>query len=1297
MKHPLFVRLAIAAASLFLVTSVSGAPFAKRIDYIQPGGEKIVLWGEGDEFHAVFETLDGYSVVFDSVQGGYCYAVAGAGGSLSSSGILVDTWRKNLPAGLTPHLRASKAAVQAEVAARRKRWDPKGVRAARWEQLKAEHRAAEALVAQSGGAAMAPPSFTTTGTKVGLCLLVDFDDDTQTVARAEIDGFCNGDAYTGFGNNGSVKKYYQDVSGGLLTYSNFVTAYVRIPNSLHPKSYYNNTAWDCGTNGNHLIKDALDILKAQPNYNTEILPALSNLTLNAGNQVVACNVFYAGGNGNVWSYGLWPHSWGLYVVGEQELSPGGISVMDYQISNIGSSLELGTFCHENGHMLMGYPDIYDYDYDSIGGAGYFCLMNSGGHGANPVQVCAYLRNASGWCTVADLDSTSFFTATLTAAPDSGFNNILRYRKPGVSTEYFLAENRRATGRDANLPASGIAIWHVDELGDHDNQSLVTNSIHANYEVTLVQADNLWQFESNSSSGDANDLYYSGNTATGYSNALSDVSGPNAHWWDGGASGLWLRNFSASGPSMSFDVVGTGGTSAPVFVMSPSSLNLPVGSTAVFQAAVSGASPKFYQWRTASSNLVDDGRFSGTGTNRLVISNVQTQDVGGYFLFVSNALGSATSSVATLSVITTPTIVTQPSDLAVDAGSPASFTVVALGAPPLSYQWWKGASSISGATNPMYSISVVTTNDAGNYSAVIGNSYGSVTSAPAVLAVARAIALGEALDATGYVWSTSGDANWKGQVVTTYDGIDAAQSGTITNNQQSVLSATFTGPLLVKAWWRVSSESGYDFLDVRVDGVVQASISGDPGWQQMSCIVPAGSHVVSWVYSKDYSESAGYDRGWIDMVTTNPPVSLTLQEALNDMTLAWTTGPSFAWNVDVGTSHDGVASGRSADVDDSQSSTLQTVVTGPGTLTFWTKVSSEPNYDFLRFYIDGGLSDSISGESVWAQKVYRLASGSHTLQWSYIKDFSESYGSDAGFVDQVSYVPDLPVILTNPASASVEAGYPVLMSVAANGATPLQYQWQLGGSPIAGATNTAYGLNIVSTNDNGVYTVVVSNGNGSVTSTNAVLTVQPAIALALALDATSMVWTTGGDGFWFGQQSVNHDGSDAVRITHLFNSQTNWVKSAVTGPGSLSFWWRASSETNADVAVFRIDGVERGRLSGESGWVQQTLALSPGLQQLQWTYGKDASGSSGLDAAWLDQVIFIPGYTTTTTIASGALTNGFRVIIPTDAGWMYYLESSPTLVNPSWDPLPGIPGSGSVMELNDPSSSSSQRFYRIRAK
>ena len=522
-----------------------GAPFAEKIPFTQPDGTQIMLWGQGDEFYAVFETLDGYTVMFSQQTKAYEYAQLSADGDqLISTGVAVGGGD---PAtmGLRRHLRIKPEAVKKQAAERFARWDQAMGITRRWNDLKLE-RGLTTLAAGTQGAEPAPPSSTTTGQKLGLTLLIDFSDAVATIAQAEIINFCNGDSYTSYGNNGSVKKYYLDNSNNQLTYSNVVTIYIRAP---QPKSYYNDTSVDCGIQGRLLITDAINAMKALTNYTTDILPTLSNLTVDTSSRVVACNVFFAGANSGVWSFGLWPHSWSL----ASAIDLGnGKKVYRYQITNIGTSLTLGTFCHENGHMLCGFPDIYDYDYDSYGGAGAFCLMDYGGSGGNPVQICAYLKRAAGWATTIGLTSSSALTASVSSS-GADFNKFYRYAKQGVSTEYFLVENRQKSGRDANLPASGIAIWHVDESGDRDNQSTNFNNSHLNYEVSLMQADNHWHFQNYVNSGDSKDLYYLGNTATDYSNRFSDVTSPSARWWDGSASGVAFHHFSASGTTMTFEV------------------------------------------------------------------------------------------------------------------------------------------------------------------------------------------------------------------------------------------------------------------------------------------------------------------------------------------------------------------------------------------------------------------------------------------------------------------------------------------------------------------------------------------------------------------------------------------------------------------------------------------------------------------------------------------------------------------------------------------------------------------------
>ena len=338
--------LGVAALLVFCGLTVLGSPFAKRIPFTQPDGTPITLWGQGDEFYAIFETLDGYTVTFNQQSKAYEYVELSADGDrLVATGVAVGQGDP-VALGLKQHVRLNPEVVQQQVAERYARWDQTMGISQRWTALKAERRLAD-LAAANPGVPPPPPSFTTTGVKVGLTLLVDFSDDVGTIPQAEIISFCNGDNYTGHGNNGSVKQYYLDNSNNQLTYSNVVTIYIRAP---LPKTTYNDTSVYFGTQGQRLTTDALNAMIALPNYATEILPLFSGLTVDGGNYVLACNVFFAGNNSGVWSFGLWPHSWALSA----PIDLGnGKEVYYYQITDMGSSPELGTFCHENGHMLCG--------------------------------------------------------------------------------------------------------------------------------------------------------------------------------------------------------------------------------------------------------------------------------------------------------------------------------------------------------------------------------------------------------------------------------------------------------------------------------------------------------------------------------------------------------------------------------------------------------------------------------------------------------------------------------------------------------------------------------------------------------------------------------------------------------------------------------------------------------------------------------------------------------------------------------------------------------------------------------
>jgi len=93
--------------------------------------------------------------------------------------------------------------------------------------------------------------------------------------------------------------------------------------------------------------------------------------------------------------------------------------------------------------------------------------------------------------------------------------------------------------------------------------------------------------------------------------------------------------------------------------------------------------------------------------------------------------------------------------------------------------------------------------------------------------AQGVPLADAVDAPLLTWTTGGNQVWVGQANTTFDGVDAAQSGAITHSQESWLQTTVTGPGHLRFRWKVSLEANYDYLEFYLDGVLQeGSICGE---------------------------------------------------------------------------------------------------------------------------------------------------------------------------------------------------------------------------------------------------------------------------------------------------------------------------------------------------------------------------------------------------------------------------------------------------------------------------------------
>ena len=178
---------------------------------------------------------------------------------------------------------------------------------------------------------------------------------------------------------------------------------------------------------------------------------------------------------------------------------------------------------------------------------------------------------------------------------------------------------------------------------------------------------------------------------------------------------------------------TTNATAPTITMQPQSQAVTVGSTATFSVAATGTAPLSYQWSKNATAI------NGATTSSYTTPATVAGDNGASFtVMVFNVAGNQTSNAATLTVAAAalaPTITMQPQSQAVAVGSTATFSVVATGTAPLSYQWSKNATAISGATNASYTTPATVSGDNGaSFTVKVMNVAGNQTSSAAILTV-----------------------------------------------------------------------------------------------------------------------------------------------------------------------------------------------------------------------------------------------------------------------------------------------------------------------------------------------------------------------------------------------------------------------------------------------------------------------------------------------------------------------------------------------------------------------------------
>lgn len=350
-----------------------------------------------------------------------------------------------------------------------------------------------------------------------LVVLIEFADRDQYFTKAQVDSFFNQSGYNQYGNNGSIHDYWYAVSQGRADVHAEVVGYYRAPKNF---SYYDT---EDGGHTSELLDSALNWVDKQ-GFD------FSQLTVDNNNRIKGLSFQFVGNSG---AKGLWGHS------SAHVRTFDGVQTYSYQISELGTSeMHLGGICHEQGHMLFGWPDTYDIDSSNGGssGCGKFDLMaagnsdNTGAPSSNPMPPNPYFRYLAGWN---DLISMDHFPNDTTLGVIANNWNTYVYRNPDRKGEMFILEARRKPYRNVDMPGEGILIWHIDSVISNNANQQHTELQH--YKVSVVQADNKYDLENGRNVGDANDYFKSG--------VYNTVNLNHTKWWNTAYSGFILREIS----------------------------------------------------------------------------------------------------------------------------------------------------------------------------------------------------------------------------------------------------------------------------------------------------------------------------------------------------------------------------------------------------------------------------------------------------------------------------------------------------------------------------------------------------------------------------------------------------------------------------------------------------------------------------------------------------------------------------------------------------------------------------------
>jgi beta-galactosidase len=526
---------------------------------------------------------------------------------------------------------------------------------------------------------------------------------------------------------------------------------------------------------------------------------------------------------------------------------------------------------------------------------------------------------------------------------------------------------------------------------------------------------------------------------------------------------------------------------------PANRTVAVGQTATFSVVATGSPALTYQWRKNGAAIT--GATAATYTTPVLTA---ADNGASYTVVVTNPVNSVTSAAAVLTVTAAvaPTITQPPASVSVRANDPVSFSVTVSGTSPFTFQWQFGGANIIGANGPTYTIPQVQNSDAGNYTVVVSNAAGSVTSAAATLTIAPPgtnLALHQPATA-----STIQGGGLEAFNATDGDLTTRWASTAVDPSWLQVDLGAVKGFNTVVLYWEAAFASQYQIQyssDAQTWNVAASNTNGHGGVETVVFPTVQGRYVR--MFGQVRGTTFGYSL--FELQVYNVPQCGGAGERFTVLssTLVKDNQSGLAWQ-------------RAQTTDPNQGAQF----TQPIAQTYCTSQSMRLPTQAEALGIAGTSSAACAFPLPWSTWTSTAdpTDGTRAFFVSYTGQSTSQVATNypGAVVCTSGSTVAAPTITTQPASQTVAVGQTATFSVVASGPGTLTYQWSKNGAAITGATAATYTTPATTAADSGAqFKVTVTNAGGAAVSNAATLTVTggscttvPAVPGTLSATASS---------------------------------------------------------------------------------------------------------------------------------------------------------------------------------------------------